>query len=169
MKILIIGHGRHGKGTVCEYLKPFGFTSCSSSFMAGKEYVYPEYLRGKYLSFEHAYEERGKDSDMRAFWASKISEYNSPDKTRLARKILESFDIYDGMRKLDEFVPCMLQKLFDVVIYVEAMDRVKYVDPTFDIPKKYATFIIDNNYSQASLKRKVQEIGMILCRAKSTI
>ena len=59
-KLLIIGHGRHGKDTVCEILKEsYGFNFRSSSDFCAEKLVYP-LLKDlyNYNSYQEAYADR---------------------------------------------------------------------------------------------------------------
>ena len=70
-KLLIIGHGRHGKDTVSEILcNDFKLSFISSSMFACKKFIYDE-LKDKYeyKSFEECYDDRhNHDNIMKGTW-----------------------------------------------------------------------------------------------------
>jgi hypothetical protein len=162
MKILILGHGGHGKDKVAEMiLKNFNL-SFESSSRAALEHIWPV-LEQAYLDFdcdalnpvfknkEDAFEKR---SQYRELWRRCISLYNAHDKSALCRKILETSDIYVGMRCDQEYQAC--KDLFDLILWV---DRSKYIDREdsmkieFDISEM---ILINNN-------RKLYQVEPEVC------
>lgn len=121
-KLLIIGHARHGKDTLAELIQAkmgLAFTSCSH--FVGKECIWPVWGKERYPTFEAMFEDR---VNYRKTWADLISAYNTPDKTRTAKTMLDrGYDMYVGMRRMDEFMACHEAKLFDHVIWVDALKR----------------------------------------------
>lgn len=120
MKILILGHGRHGKDTAAEYLaKACNFKFASSSEFANEHVIFPKLapLYG-YQTLEECFADRGNHRDE---WRNLIREYNSLDRARLARNILEENDIYVGMRCHNEYAAA--KDLFDVIVWVDASSR----------------------------------------------
>lgn len=114
-KLLIIGHAGSGKDTVCEYLAAkHGYDFVSTSFVVAREVIYPS-LSHRYETVEQCYEDR---SNNRKEWFDIIKAHNTPDSTNLARKILETNDIYCGMRNCSEVQACKDAGLFDVVIWI---------------------------------------------------
>ena len=144
MKILILGHGRHGKDTFAELL---GLEYISSS-EAALDVIWPALKEiTLFAKKETAFEER---HEWREIWKELISLYNTPDKSSLAKLILSKNDVYVGMRCIEEFEAS--EHLFDVIYYVDASKRVNYVDPTMSIPYDPETMVlIDNNGDLASL------------------
>jgi hypothetical protein len=128
MKILILGHGQHGKDSLAEVLhQHFGLTFRSSSEAAFQQAIWPvighEYDGDK----DRCYEDRRIRRDE---WRRLIAEYNTPDKARLARTILEDNDIYVGMRCPLEYAAA--RPLFDLVIWVERIGMP--AEPSMNIP-----------------------------------
>lgn len=149
MKILVLGHGGHGKGTFCKMLEEiYGLTSMSSS-QAALPYIFPALVEYSgdmglhagvgYATPEEAYERRHQ---CRELWKELISLYNCPDKSTLAREIISKADIYDGMRCDVEFAAA--RPLFDLVLWVDASDRVG-PDPTMMIQRTSGMWVINNN------------------------
>lgn len=144
-KLLIIGHARHGKDTFAELLRDkLGLAFTSSSHFVGEECIWPMWGKERYPSFEAMFEDRVNN---RKLWADLISAYNTPDKTRTARTMLErGYDMYVGMRRMDEFVACNHAKLFDYVIWVDASKRLppESAESNEMVPN-LAHLFVDNN------------------------
>lgn len=159
-KILIVGNARHGKDTVAEILNEwFDFEYLSSSEGAARIFIY-DLLKEKYgyKSFEECFKDR---HNHRAEWYDLITEYNKEDRVRLARRIIEDNDCYVGMRNPDELEAA--RDLFDLIIYVDASERLPLEDISSNgITKGMADIIIDNNSTLEELKRKVVALGMNL-------
>lgn len=162
-KLLVIGHGRHGKDTVAEILRDqHGFTFASSSFFAAESVVRPALAACgvTYDSLEACYADR---ANHRAFWYEAISTYNSGGRSRLAEAILVDHDIYVGMRSAAEYAAS--RDLFDLVVWVDASRRglppepVKSMDIVYD-PKTMN--LIDNGGSLADLEKNVADFARAL-------
>jgi hypothetical protein len=155
-KLLILGFARHGKDTVAEILRDiFGYNFTSSSMFCAEKVCRP-YLAARgvtYDSLEECYEDR---VNHRADWYDAIAEFNSLDRTALAKGILEIGDIYVGMRNAREYV--VAKELFDEVWWVDALGRglppedVSSMDIVFD-PKEMR--LIDNNSDIFNLRTQV--------------
>ena len=120
-KILIIGDARSGKDTYADILAYwYGYAFVPAYKVYGPHVM--EELRKlgiTYNSLEACYKDR---VNMRGLWYSIISEYNSEDPTKLARKILNKSDIYVGIRNIKELSAA--QHLFDRIIYTDASKRI---------------------------------------------
>ena len=153
-KILILGHGRHGKDVVADLIvEHFGLTKCSSSMFAAEKAVRPwlEQNRGLfYETLEACYEDR---VNHRQDWYQAICDYNRDDLSRLAADVLEVSDIYVGMRDDREFYAS--RHLFDHVIGVTAFERVKALDPTFLIDLGECDHIVENDNDLEDLENEV--------------
>lgn len=119
MKILILGDARHGKDTVAGFLnEDYGYTFASSSEKALDIFLY-DILNTKYgleySSKQEAYLDRVNHRDK---WYNEIVEYNKDDPARLAKQILETSDIYVGMRSFEELLECKKSKVFDLYLGV---------------------------------------------------
>lgn len=162
MKLLIIGHARHGKDTCAEILRDeIGMTFTSSSMKAAEIFIYDE-LKDKYgyESFEECFEDR---VNHRAEWHDLIIEYNRTDKARLAKDILSESDCYVGMRSGEEIDECVSQGIFDLVIWIDASDRLP-LEPkdSFNINKSFADVIIDNNSTEEIFYKRVKRLSKII-------
>lgn len=155
MRILIIGHARHGKDTLAEMLlKHYGLWFESSSMAASRIFLY-KLLKGKYgyKTPEECYADR---ENRRVEWFQHISEYNSEDKARLAKGILKHSDVYVGMRSKDEIDECKAQGLFDFVIGVYNPRKPLEAADSFQIDLwEHSDFVIPNAGTKEDLENKV--------------
>lgn len=122
-RILILGHGRHGKDTTAEIISEImGLKFISSSRFVAEEIIWPMWGQERYATFEDMFEDR---VNFRATWKNLILAYNTPDLTRTTRTMLErGYDIYVGMRDPDEYISSKDQ--FDLILWV---DRSKECPP----------------------------------------
>lgn len=155
MKILILGHGRHGKDTAAEMLNEISggkLSFESSSLFAAKKVVYPKLKRMYgYRTVEECYNDRHHH---RQEWYNLISEYNTPYKGRLCRELLKEYDIYVGMRSLEEYKAT--KSLFNLILWVDAFKR-HDIDPTMKISYKVRDMeLVDNNTSIEWLKIQME-------------
>lgn len=163
--ILIIGHGGHGKGTLCKLLTELYGAECMSSSQAALPHIWPALREASRLNYysepldspEHAYAQR---AHFRELWRELISLYNTPDKTTLAREILSQADVYDGMRCVKEFEAT--RHLFDRIVWVDASERVGTVDPSMSIRREVADIVVYNNGTLDDLRRIATTLGLDL-------
>lgn len=158
-KLLILGYGRHGKDTVGEMLRDdYGFNFTSSSLFVAQEVMWDNWGVAKYPDFDSMFEDR---SNHRVLWMEMISAYNTPDKTKTAATMLErGFDMYVGMRRLDELEACRKAGIFDFIIWVDASKRLPPETGSMDITMANcgADFVIDNNGPEEELPAKVHAV-----------
>ena len=161
-KLLIIGNARHGKDSLAETLRDhFELKFLSSSRAASNIFIYNE-LKDKYAytSSEECFEDR---INHRSEWYDLICDYNKDDKARLAKDILKESDCYVGMRDKEEIDECIKQGLFDLIIWVDASERIQLEhSSSFNIHKRYAHIIIENNESLEVFQTKCMTLGNIL-------
>jgi dephospho-CoA kinase len=161
-KLLILGHMRHGKDTFAEIMnEEFGLTFKSSSQSAADIFLY-DALKDKYgyTTPEECFEDR---VNHRAEWKDMICDYNKDDRARLAKDILKNSDCYVGMRDREEIKECLKQNLFDLIIWVDASERLPLEDSSsFDIDKTCADIMIENNGTYEEFKEKSIRLGKIL-------
>lgn len=160
-KILIIGSARHGKDSMAEILNSeFGLTYQSSSQAAANIFIYDE-LKDKY-NYKNPTECFEDRMNHRQEWYEMICNYNKDDRARLAKEILEISDCYVGMRDDEEFKECINQNLFDIIIWVDASERLPKETNSFNIEKENADVVIDNNNTFDDFYKKVLRLGRIL-------
>lgn len=158
LKLLIIGHGRHGKDTVGEFLRDaYDMQFTSSSYFCA-QFVYQDpFFNFFYTDVDECYRYRHNFRDR---WARLITEYNTPDKTRTASEMLaQGNDLYVGMRKRDELEACQKAGLFDAVIWV---DRSEHLPPepksSNELTSDDADYVLDNNGNLLELFERVAEL-----------
>lgn len=156
-KLLIIGHARHGKDTVAKIITELTGMKFISSSEAALGAIWPSLQAiKKYKSKKHAFEDRVSEQN-RLIWKSLITLYNTPDKSTLARKVLEDSDIYVGMRCAEEYAKT--KELFDHVIWVDATGRVKHEDPSMGICyQANSMYLLNNNEELEDLELSVKEL-----------
>lgn len=159
-RLLIIGHGRHGKDTVAEMINELmGLKFTSSSMFVAQECIWPMWGHERYRTFEEMFADR---VNYRKTWKDLIFAYNTPDRARTARTMLErGFDMYVGMRSRDEFE--VAKKLFDAVIWVDRSQHLPPESPeSMELNLHDADHLIDNNGSLNTLMMEVFELQRIL-------
>ena len=162
---LILGYGEHGKDQFAEYLSaPLRLRTCSSSYFACQRVIYPWFckaLPSLYETIEQCYEDR---RNWRACWHYLISQYNAPDKTKLASELLKTHDVYIGMRCKKEVLACRDKKLFNFYFWVDASQRKSpesaasnsiHFDPSYMVR-------IDNNGSLDDLKKQALQAAALM-------
>lgn len=158
MKILVLGHGGHGKGAFCRLLETIYGLKPMSSSMAALPHIWPslQAARGAesqrhfhgprpYKNPTDAYNQRRQNREL---WKALISLYNTPDKSTLARALLAEADIYDGMRDVEEFAAS--RHLFDLIYWVDASERCG-PDSTMEIERESSMIYINNNGPECNL------------------
>lgn len=161
-KLLILGHKRHGKDTCAELLRDFiGVTFSSSSEKAVEIFIF-DALKQKY-GYTTPMECFLDRINHRAEWYDLICEYNKDDKAKLAKEILLESDCYVGMRSGEEIKECVSQGLFDLIIWIDASERLP-LEPSdsFDIDKSYADVIIDNNGTEEEFYSRVRRFANLI-------
>jgi len=157
-KLLVIGHGRHGKDTVCEILRDrYDYSFESSSRFCSKLFIFND-LKDKYgySNEEECYEDR---HNHRAEWYNAICDYNVPDPARLGREIFQAHDIYCGLRNKKEFHAMKNTGVFDYAIWV---DRSDFLPPeskdSMSLEQWMADFAIDNNGTLEDLQFNIDAL-----------
>lgn len=151
-KILVMGHAKHGKDTLCEVLRDrYGFRFTSSSRFCAENVVRPYFEEREdqggpvYKTTDECFDDRVHH---RGAWFNAIDEFNRPDPTALARTLLQENDVYCGMRSSREFHACNNAGLFDHVIWVDASERVGPEDrSSCTVEPWMADFVVDANGS----------------------
>jgi hypothetical protein len=166
-KLLIIGHGRHGKDTVCEILqKEYRFKFDSSSAFCARKFIYNE-LKDKYgyNSYEQCYADR---HNHRSEWFDMIHAYCKDDYAKLGREIFSEYDIYCGLRNKAEFHAMKNTGVFDFCLWVDRSDHLPLEDTSsMNLEIWMADYIIDNNSSLNALKKHTRELARFLIDKKN--
>jgi hypothetical protein len=145
LKLLVIGHGRHGKDTVCEILRDkYEYSFESSSQFCNRLFVY-DMLKDKYgyADEQECYNDR---HNHRAEWYDAICAYNVPDAATLGREIFAEHDIYCGLRNKKEFHAMKNSGVFDYAIWVDRSDYLPLEEKdSMSLEPWMADYVIDNN------------------------
>lgn len=160
-KILVLGYGQHGKDTACGILSSkLGYRFKSTSLFCAERVMLPYFrthLNVNYVDAQDCHYHR-HDGNNRAVWFNAIIEYNYGDPARLARELLEHYDVYCGMRCKKELAAVKREKLFDHIIWI---DRSKLRPPenadSCTVTPEMADAIIDNNSTYKNLTRNLTE------------
>jgi hypothetical protein len=165
-KVILIGHGRHGKDTVAEMLRTrWGMRFCSSSLFCAERVMMPAFAEFglRYSDAEACFNDRHGSSpvgDHREFWYKKISEYNHPDKARLARELLAENDIYVGVRDRRELWATRLVFPDALVVWVDASNRLEPEGAgSINVEPWMADVVLDNNGDLEQLQLGVDRLG----------
>lgn len=157
-KLLVIGHGRHGKDTVCEILRDrYGYSFESSSRFCSRLFIYNQ-LKDKYgyADEEECYADR---HNHRKEWYDAICDYNVPDAGRLGREIFQVHDIYCGLRNKKEFHAMRNTGVFNHAIWVDRSDHLPPEAKTsMSLEQWMADFTIDNNGTLEELEFNVAQL-----------
>ena len=157
-KLIIIGHGRHGKDTVCEILRDkYNFKFISSSQYCSEKVVFPilSPIYG-YTTVEECYNDR---HNHRKEWYDLIANHNIDDPSRLGKDILSEFDIYCGLRRKEELESLVNQDVCDYVIWVDASNRLPPEDESScTVTQSMADYTIDNNTTYENLVKNIETI-----------
>jgi hypothetical protein len=166
-RLLIIGHGRHGKDTLAEQLQArLGWSFTSSSMLACNLFMFPDLaLKYGYATPEECFEDR---HNHRAEWFQAICEYNRDDRTRLAKAVWAKNDVYVGMRSKEELDACLEACVVDIIVWVDASDRFPpESSASCTVTIHDAHFVIHNNHTleqfvNQTIPRFIEAIGPFL-------
>ena len=158
LKLLVIGHGRHGKDTVCEILRDkYGYTFESSSKFCSKLFIYDN-LKDKYgyKDEEECYTDR---HNHRQEWYDAICDYNVPDPATLGREMFAEYDIYCGLRNKKEFHAMKNTGVFYYCIWVDRSDHLPPESKnSMSLEQWMADFTICNNGTLEDLEFNVHSL-----------
>lgn len=158
MKIIVLGHARHGKDTVCNILRSaYGLSFVSSSYFVAEKAVRP-YLANMgiiYPDFDTCYADR---VNHRSKWFDAISEYNKDDAARLGRELFKEHDIYCGIRNIREFKALKAERAFFCAFWVDRSEiEPEEAQSSNTIGRENADYIINNNGSLEELEQEVRK------------
>jgi hypothetical protein len=151
LKVLIIGHGRHGKDTVGDMLRArFGLRVASSSEFCAQKAIFP-LVADLYPDWQACYADRASHRDL---WFHAIRAYNLRPGPMLCQQILEDHDVYTGMRSRAEFERA--RGFFDLVVWVDRSDHLP-PEPvaSMELTADDADWILDNNGDLAGLEAEI--------------
>jgi dephospho-CoA kinase len=159
MKIVVCGHGRHGKDTVCEYIRDrYRFSFVSSSWFLTEPVIWPV-LGDLYNSLQECFDDRHNHRDV---WYNLIAEYNQLDHARLGVEIFAEHDIYCGLRNIRELT-ALRNRVDCTVVWV---DRSAILEPepntSITISDADADYVLDNNRTLSHLYDQIDNLMHLL-------
>ncbi len=158
LKLLVIGHGRHGKDTVCEMLRDkYGYSFESSSKFCSKLFIYND-LKDKYgySDEEECYADR---HNHRQEWYNAICDYNVPNAATLGKEMFAAYDIYCGLRNKREFFAMQNTGVFDYCIWVDRSDQLPPESKnSMSLEQWMADYTIDNNGTLEELEFNLAQL-----------
>lgn len=161
MKLMICGHGRHGKDTVANLFQEMNnYKFISSSWFVASWVIFPELrLKYGYANVQECFEDR---ANRRTEWFDLIAKYNSQDLARLSKEILATYDMYVGIRNHLELDEARRQNVFDLAIWVEAdKRRPPESSASNTITRDMCDIVILNNLDESHLREKVIRLARV--------
>lgn len=158
MKFIITGHAQHGKNTVCEIMSEIlGYTSISSSWFAiSRTSIFDDFCVRHNLTKQEAYDIRAQH---RQEFFNLIKAYNDTNGLdALGKGIFAEYDIYNGIRNVEELDELKKNKLFDYSIWVDASDRKPVEQGSCTICAKDCNIILDNNGTLDDLRISIIDV-----------
>lgn len=158
-KLVVMGHGGHGKDTVCEILRDeYGYTFQSSSRFALESFLWsPLRFKFGYNDIEECYADR---RNKRSIWFEMIKHYNKKDPTRLAKSLFNSYDVYCGVRNSAELEGMKDEALYNVAVWVDASQRLPIEAPdSITVSPGDVDWVINNNGNILDLHKEVDKFA----------
>lgn len=170
MGIILAGLARHGKDTAADIVqKHFGLTFAASSEFACDLFLFDK-LKDEfgYTSKEQCFEDR---VNHRERWFNEIVNFNTPDLGRLGEMIFAKHPIYCGIRNIDELNILREKGLANLVIWVDATERLGAAESTGSntITKENADIIIENNGTLEEFEEKVFSLFALLTSKRGLV
>lgn len=167
LKLLVMGHARHGKDAACEILRDrYGLQFVSSSRFVLEAAVWPR-LRQHYADIEECFADR---YNRRSEWFDAISAYNRPDPARLGSELFAQYDLYCGLRSAREFHALKIAGVFDFAIWLDASERCPPEPRTSCTVEAWmADFVLDNNGTLADLSAGIDRLMTSLASRVSKV
>ena len=162
-KLLVVGHGRHGKDTVCEMLEKYGYSFQSSSKFCSELFIFND-LKDKYnyADEEECYADR---HNRRELWYNMIHDYCRNDLARLGRNLFRENQIYCGLRNKREFFAMQNEEIFDYAIWVDRTDHLPLESSkSMSIEQWMCDYTLDNNGDLKRLQRNVDTLVRTIFR-----
>ena len=125
-KILIVGHGLHGKNTLAEMIESeLGYKFRGSSEVAATEVVYP-LLKPFFKDADECFDKRRENREL---WRALISDFNRFDAIKLCKLVCEGGYGYTGLRDKREVITAVKAGFFTHIIWINRPD-IPEDDPT---------------------------------------
>lgn len=154
MKIVILGHGRAGKDTACEYLAEItGLRNAGTCSKYLAKYVAAELGVPESEAYATRHENREE-------WFRIGNETRERDPALFVREMLAAGDIGGGIRSAEEFQAAKAEGLFDVAVWIEN-PRVP-VDPTMKIDWRCCDLIARNAGTMDEFRTALDNLARLL-------
>jgi len=166
VNLCVIGHGRHGKDTVAEYISELwpGFTYAYGTSWYAKDIVCDKFFAGS-PDLRAAYNTEIFWQDRHAhrkFWFDTIRDYNATDNgVALYKDCLREQNILTGIRKASELYELKKQGIVDCTLWVERDGWPLEAIETMELDKCDADFTIENDGTLVSLREKISRMSRI--------
>lgn len=171
INIVVTGHKNHGKDTFCKRLvsqfisiegTPLLRWQCSSTF-CGVKAVFPALKdRYGYRTFQECFNDR---VNHRNEWYDLITAYNTPDLTRLGSELFAEYDIYAGLRSINELTALRNSGILDIVIFIDASKRLPLEDESsMTIKSSDADIIVDNNGTEEEFFNRIERVSAFISK-----
>jgi hypothetical protein len=162
VKIMLMGEGDCGKGTLCKFVAvKYGMSAKSSSEHACEIFMFDQ-LKDKY-GYKSPKECHADRRNHRKEWYEGIYAFNKVKLTALGEDLYSKYDIYDGVRHKDEFTAMKDAGLFDISIWIDSSERVDgESQESISVTKDMADIIILNNGSEEEYIAKIEALFSVL-------
>jgi len=156
-KIILCGHGEHGKTTFCKIAQLNGYKYVDASTVCLNQIIWPLWGVHRYNSRAECFNDRRNHRDT---WRKLIKSVEDIDSTRLIKEVFKVSDIYDGLRNPHVLDAACREGLVNTVVWVGAEGRMStrtvYSDRV--ISPASCTNIITNNGTLLEFERKVMRL-----------
>lgn len=162
IKLMLMGEGDCGKGTLCKFVEnKYGLSAKSSSEHACELFMFDQ-LKHKY-GYKSPSECHGDRRNHRQEWYEGIYAFNKVKLTALGEDLYSKYDIYDGVRHKDEFSAIKAAGLFDLSIWVDSSERTQgESQASMSVTKEMADIVIVNNGSEEEYIAKIEALFSVL-------
>jgi len=158
-KLLIVGHSESGKDIVATLIcKILGLHYESTTMWAVNEYLWDQWGRERYENTRQFFEDRHNHIPI---WQNLMEAYCTPDLARQARNVMQTNDMYVGLRHKGQLVAAVNEGLFDHVIWIDAADRIP-PEMGMTITKADADLVLNNNGPESAVEPLVQNLQKML-------
>lgn len=164
LKIMLMGEGDCGKGTLCKFVqKEYGITAKSSSEHACEVFMFDQ-LKDKY-GYKTPQECHADRRNHRTEWYDGIYDFNKEKLTALGEDLYSKYDIYDGVRHKDEFAAMKAEGLFDIAIWIDASERTEgESESSMSVTIDMADIVILNNGTEEEYIPKIKALFDVLLK-----
>ena len=157
-RVLFVGHAQHGKDTAGETLAAAtGWKNAGTTSLYLAEHV----AKRLGIPAHEAYLQRRRSEADRMLWRQIGDEIRASDPALLVREALRHGSITGGCRGLPEIAAVARESLVDLIVWVDAGDRLP-PDVTMEFGPEWADVVVTNNGDEERFKQKIQRLGAAL-------